>query len=126
MDTLETIIQKAYLRGASWIRENSSPEDAPYVQKAARDYADKTISTSAEKSLLAEARDLFREYEALHMDKPQNPNTDMKVQRNRIMADKLDRFLGEETSIINCDCGGRVGRIEGPSTVRCQTCERLL
>lgn len=35
-------IVRAYIRGADWIRQN--PDDAVYLDKAARDYADKVTS----------------------------------------------------------------------------------
>ena len=37
----EKYIVDAYKRGAAWIKEN--PDDAEFLEKAARDYADKTI-----------------------------------------------------------------------------------
>jgi DNA-directed RNA polymerase subunit RPC12/RpoP len=124
--TFETMIRDAFLRGSSWIRENPTEDDAPYVQKAARDYADKLMNGEGQVAdLVREARNLFREYEALYMDKPQNPNTEIKAQRNRIIADKLDVFLEEKTSIINCPCGSRVGHARS-NVIRCPQCNREL
>lgn len=41
-DILETLLEAAYRRGASWIMDNAaSPE---FIGKAARDYADKSIT----------------------------------------------------------------------------------
>jgi hypothetical protein len=40
---LEAIIKAAYRRGAHWAYENPTPDDRPYLNKAARDYADKTV-----------------------------------------------------------------------------------
>ncbi len=41
---LERIIVAAYTRGANWVYENPSADDKAYLNKAARDYADKTIA----------------------------------------------------------------------------------
>jgi hypothetical protein len=40
---LEEIIVSAYQRGATWVYENPSAEDKPYVSKASLDYADVMI-----------------------------------------------------------------------------------
>jgi hypothetical protein len=52
-DVIEDIIVAAYKRGAEWTRIN--PDSAEYVGKAARDYADRIMSTEESVSSIVKA-----------------------------------------------------------------------